>query len=199
MSENKFSQKCDVCGVQPAMLFFRTIDNESSKIIEEGLCPKCALKKFSDNSGTQLAGENKEILNTINQMRHILSDIVGHIGKSTQEDYIEENDNTNIKQNINYCRACGTTKMIIKKEQKAGCGLCYYEFSDIIQNQIQYSNFSIKHSGQIPTRYRQQHLKNIELQKLKTKLFALLRTENYEEAAKINKRITKLESSQIHY
>ena len=199
MSENKFSQKCDVCGVQPAMLFFRTIDNESSKIIEEGLCPKCALKKFSDNSDTQLAGENKEILNTINQMRHILSDIVGHIGKVTQEDTLVDNDDTNIKAIINQCRACGTTKMTVKKDQKVGCGLCYYEFSDIIQNQIQYSNFSIKHSGQIPTRYRQQHLKNIELQKLKTKLFSLLRTENYEEAAKINKRIAKLESSQIHY
>ena len=197
MSENKFSQKCDVCGVQPAMLFFRTIDNESSKIVEEGLCPKCALKKFSDNGGTQLAGENKEIINTINQMRHILSDIVGHIGKSTPEDSLVDNDT--IKPITNQCRACGTTKMTIKKDLKAGCGICYYEFSNLILNQIQHSNFSIKHSGQIPTRYRQQHLKNIELQKLKIKLFSLLRTENYEEAAKINKRIAKLESSQIHY
>ena len=199
MSENKFSQKCDVCGIQPAMLFFRTIDNESSKIVEEGLCPKCALKKFSDNGGTQLAGENKEIINTINQMRHILSDIVGHIGKANQEDPLVDSNDEAIKPTTNQCRACGTTKMIIKKDQKAGCGLCYYEFSDLILNQIQHSNFSIKHSGQIPTRYRQQHLKNVELQKLKTKLFSLLRTENYEEAAKVNKRITKLESSQIHY
>ncbi len=197
MSKKHFSQKCDVCGIQPVMLFFRTIDNESNNIIEEGLCPKCALNKFSTNGTTQLADENKEIIDTINQMRHILSDIVGHIGKVTQEESLIDNDNTN--QILNHCRSCGTTKETFKKDQKAGCGLCYHDFSDLILQQIQNSNFSIKHCGQIPTRYKQQHLKNIELQKLKIKLFSVLRTENYEEAAKINKRITKLKTSQIHY
>ena len=106
MSKKHFSQKCDVCGIQPVMLFFRTIDNESNNIIEEGLCPKCALNKFSTNGTTQLADENKEIIDTINQMRHILSDIVGHIGKVTQEESLIDNDNTN--QKLNHCRSCHT-------------------------------------------------------------------------------------------
>ncbi|MGL5955756.1 MAG: hypothetical protein ACRC0X_04025 [Brevinema sp.] len=181
MSENIFSKKCDICGVQPAMLFFRTFNTNSSNINEEGLCPKCALKKFTEHNNFSI--ENQEIIQTITQMRHILSDILGHLGKAEQQ--------------TKTCRFCNTSNMTIKHDKKAGCSYCYQEFESLIKEQLQY--FSSKHCGQIPSRYRSQYLYSLELDKLKLKLQSLLRVENYEEAAKISKRISKLATKQIHH
>ncbi len=177
MSDNIFSKKCDVCGIQPAMLFFKTF-NESS-VHEEGLCPQCALKRFSEGGNINIA-ENRDILNTINHMRHILTDIIGHISKVERKTPIEK------------CKICGTTSTNIKHDKKAGCGACYTEFDKPIRTAIKKSAFSSKHQGQVPNRHRHIYLKNLELEKLHIKLQEHLRTENYEEAAKIKKRISKL-------
>ncbi|MGL4677285.1 MAG: hypothetical protein ACRCWI_06425 [Brevinema sp.] len=182
MSENIFSKKCDICGVQPAMLFFRTFNPNSNNINEEGLCPKCALKKFTEHGNFSV--ENQEIVQTITQMRHILSDILGHISKVTQP--------------ITTCRFCNTNNITIRNEKKAGCSHCYQEFQSLIREQVNNFQFSTKHCGQIPKRYRSQYLNSLELEKLQLKLQSLLRLENYEEASKVSKRISKLTTKQIH-
>ncbi len=176
-----FSKKCDACGVQPAMLFFRTFKANSNDIIEEGLCPQCALKKFTSGGDTSEL-ENQEVIQSINQMRHILSDIVGHISKIGQQ------KNTNIEK----CQICGTSTSIIKNKHTAGCDFCYKEFKPLIVEHLRSNSFGAKHRGQIPQRYRSQYLIDLELEKLQLKLQVALRNENFEEAAKISKRITKL-------
>ncbi len=187
MSENMFSKKCDACGIQPAMLFFRTFKANSNDITEEGLCPQCALKKFTSSSDMEL--ENKEVIQSINQMRHILSDIVGHINKIGQQ---------KSASSIEKCQICGTSTSTIKNKNKAGCSFCYQEFKPLITEHLKLSSFGSKHRGQIPQRYRSQYLLNLEIEKLKLKLQVALRNENFEEAAKISKRIAKLDTNHHH-
>lgn len=194
MANDMFSKKCDICDTQPAMLFFRTFNDNHIK--EEGLCPQCALKRFSESSNSDMGIANNDIINTINEMRHILSDIVGHISKAPKK----KSSITDISEpTFRKCRACGTTNTDINDSNVVGCSICYHEFANDIKLKIQKYQFNIKHRGQIPARYRIEHIKTMELEKLKLKLYSLLRTEDYEAAAKVHKRITKLESSQIYY
>lgn len=177
MSENIFSKKCDLCGTQPAVLFFRTFNNGTNSIQEEGLCPKCALNKFTDNSAEI---ENQDIIQTINQMQNVLSDIVGQISKL---------DSISIEE----CRFCKTTNSQLQKSKIAGCSYCYQEFGALIKEHTQQFSFGSKHKGAIPKRHKNAFFHQLELDKLKIKLQASLRKENYEEAILIQKRISKLE------
>lgn len=189
MSDDIFSKKCDICGEHQAILFFRTFN--ADHIGEEGLCPKCALKRFSEDHKNNLSVENEEVLKTINHMRHILSDIVGHINKSIKDKEDPHNPS-------DYCSLCQTSISNLKQKHQVGCSSCYQVFAKQISSTLQHTQYNLKHKGQIPARHRQEYLKTIELEKLTTKLQSLLRTEAYEEAAKVQKRIQKIKSSRIH-
>ncbi|MGL4563554.1 MAG: hypothetical protein ACRCVW_06860 [Brevinema sp.] len=186
MSDNMFSKMCDLCNLQPAVLFFRTFNGES--IGEEGLCPQCAMKRFSSNSPLgNNSEENEEILHSINAMRNILSDIVGHINKiSTQHPEVEKEHDT---ENCPVCRSSYTDII----EYQIGCNYCFELFNTPIKELVHENSFSNKHLGNVPTRLRKDYFKTIELEKLRLKLQSLVRLEEYEEAAKIQKRISKLE------
>ncbi len=191
MSDDMFSKKCNICGTQPAMLFFRTLNGDH--VGEEGLCPKCALKRFSEGNGMNFGMANDEILKTINEMRHILTDIVGHIGKAAQK------PDTPFANAPHQCNSCNIHLNDIKKNGVLGCPACYDSFKDTLKNKLLQYQFGPNHLGQIPDRYRQHHLKKRELEKLRLKLRTLLKDENYEEAAKIHKRIKKIEIALISY
>jgi len=190
MPDDMFSKICDLCGLQPAILFLRTFNGTS--VGEEGLCPQCAFKRFTEEKGIDLGIGQDDILHTINEMRSVLTDIVSHINKIS-------NDSTKTSPKIQSCRMCGHSSDEIKRFGKVGCSICYEEFPEIIKSRLYKNSFSIKHRGNIPSRLRQQYFQTIELEKLRIKLHALLREEAYEEAAKINKRILKLEARQINY
>lgn len=186
MADDMFSKICDICGSQPAILFFRTFNGSS--VGEEGLCPQCALKRFSEGKGMDLGLGQDDILQTINEMRHILTDIAGHINK------IATDENTNVSQNPAVCKMCKHSSEDIKRFGKVGCSICYDEFPQLIKKRIHKYSYGTKYKGYIPNRFRKQYMKTAKLEKLKIKLHALLREEAYEEAAKINKQILKLES-----
>lgn len=181
MSEDIFSKSCDICRIQPAVLLFRVFDGK--EVFHQGLCPQCALKKFSSTDISELNANYPEMLQAINEMKNILSAIVGHIGKLT------ENEEPPTK----VCRVCGHPAEEIKRFGNVGCSICYDEFHDIIKERLIKNSYGSKHKGHIPQRYRKQHFEMLELEKLQLKLQALLRKENYEEAAKIRNRIKKIQ------
>ncbi|MGL4389176.1 MAG: hypothetical protein ACRCTJ_07280 [Brevinema sp.] len=181
-----FSKICDLCNVQPAVLFFRTFNGES--IGEEGLCPQCAMKRFSDTAfDKNQPQENEEILDSINTMRNILSDIVGHINKISTL-----NSKTYNKEINNNCPVCQSSYEDIQ-ENEIGCSHCFETFNSSIKKNMYTESFNNKHRGKVPARLRKAYFKEIEIEKLKIKLHSLLREEAYEEVAKIQKRISKLE------
>lgn len=188
MSDNMFSKTCDLCGLQPAILFFRTFNGEF--IGEEGLCPQCALKRFSskDSNLSNDHSENDEILDSINTMRNILSEIIGQINKFSSHQ-IKENDS---ESNNMLCPICQTDLNNVENNM-IGCYHCFDIFNSTIRSKLHDNSFGYKHQGHIPTRLRTKHFKELELEKLNLKLQELIRNELYEDAAKINKRIKKLE------
>ncbi|MGL4367662.1 MAG: hypothetical protein ACRCTQ_05235 [Brevinemataceae bacterium] len=188
MPEEKFSKLCDYCGIQPAILFFLAFNGK--KEIEQGLCPQCALKRFTDGKSLDLGIGQADILNTINEMRYILTDIANHINKITEN----SKDNIPLTQAIpdQTCITCNHSKSDIINLGNVGCNVCYHLFSDEIKEKLFINGFGTKHRGQIPSRLRKIYFKKLELEKLNYKLLSLINKENYEEAAKISKRISKL-------
>ncbi|MGL4393957.1 MAG: UvrB/UvrC motif-containing protein [Brevinema sp.] len=181
-----FSKMCDLCQAQPAVLFFRTFNGES--IGEEGLCPQCAMKRFSEATlDENQPQENEEILHSINAMRNILSDIVGHINKIS----ITTDDKSSI-DNSEKCPVCQSSSEDID-DNMIGCSQCFETFQATLKTELHEHSYGQKHLGKVPARLRKDFFKEIEIEKLKIKLQSLIREEAYEEAAKIQKRISKLE------
>ncbi|MGL5254437.1 MAG: UvrB/UvrC motif-containing protein [Brevinema sp.] len=185
MSEDMFIKPCDICGAQPAVLMFRTFNGE--KIGDEGLCPKCALERFT--KGGMIPGlDSSEVLTSISEMRNILTEIASHLQRMT-----EENSNgSGAALSVDACSVCGQSAKDIQRLGTVGCSNCYQQFTSEIRERLVKSAYGSRYQGIIPNRFRKAHFRDLELEQLKIKLNALVRSEKYEMAAKVRNRIQKL-------
>ena len=84
------------------------------------------------------------------------------------------------------CPACGYTLDSLSKTGRLGCALCYEKFSVSLAAALQESQKGIAHTGKRPGRNKAGH------DELEAELQQLIRTEQYEEAAKVRDRMAKL-------
>lgn len=186
MPEEFLSKPCDICGVRPAILMFRTYDGE--QFGDEGLCPQCALERFSQEGGVT-GVNNPEVLESINEMRQILANIAGHLRKMVQN---PSSDDKHSFSDDDVCNVCGHSSTEISRIGNMGCPACYEQFAPLVKERLAKCAYGAKYQGLVPTRYRKIHFELLELEKLQVKLNALVRAEKYEQAAEIRKRILKL-------
>lgn len=84
------------------------------------------------------------------------------------------------------CPACGYPMDSLQKTGRLGCAVCYEKFSSLLVEALTESQKSLTHVGKRPRR------KLARREDLEAELNELVRTEQYEEAAKIRDRIAKL-------
>jgi len=84
------------------------------------------------------------------------------------------------------CPACGYTLDTLNKTGRLGCAVCYEKFSASLAAALQESQKAITHAGKRPGR------KKASCEELEAEMQQLIRTEQYEEAAKLRDRLAKL-------
>lgn len=89
-------------------------------------------------------------------------------------------------KNAEKCPACGYPLESLQKTGRLGCGVCYEKFSASLVAALQDSQKALTHVGKRPGR------RNARAEDLEAELQQLVRSEQYEEAAKIRDRIAKL-------
>ena len=86
------------------------------------------------------------------------------------------------------CPACGYPAESLQKTGRMGCALCYEKFSAFLAEALRESQTNLLHVGKRPGR---QHAQPEDLE---VELQQLIRSEQYEEAAKVRDRLAKLQS-----
>jgi len=86
------------------------------------------------------------------------------------------------------CPACGYPADSLHKTGRLGCAVCYEKFSATLVEALKESQKDLIHVGKRPGR------KNARPEDLEAELKQLVRSEQYEEAAKVRDRLAKLKA-----
>jgi protein arginine kinase activator len=157
---------CDVCNNEEATIHIRQIAGEQS--VDMHLCERCAalrgINAGEDPSDTSISG--------------LLTGLV-ESGKKR-------------KGQRKVCPVCGTTVELIRKKASLGCHECYTVFAREIRDVIGKMYGRVSHKGKLPRRMKDYKTLLIDVESLKRRLEAALRTEDYEEAARLRDQIADL-------
>ncbi|MFH1621668.1 MAG: UvrB/UvrC motif-containing protein [Candidatus Omnitrophota bacterium] len=170
---------CDICSKNQATVHLTEIVDE--QMTELHLCEECAKHK-----SIQM------------EQQFGLSDLLGGLvdfGKN-----FEGKENAKVK-----CPSCNLSYEDFKKVGRLGCSNCYVSFIKFLTPLLKRIHGSSIHIGKVP-RYlasaemitkREPKKPKIELQDLKLKLQETIRSENFEEAARLRDQIRALEEQSL--
>ena len=91
------------------------------------------------------------------------------------------------------CPVCGISYSDFRKSGKLGCSHCYETFKNSLSQVLRQIHQNPVHTGKLPGSVSAELLKKRKISELKEKLQSAVRSENYEEAAKLHKEILELE------
>jgi len=167
--------KCDVCRVNPAVIFVQQVSRGSS--IELHLCETCALDRGFSTT------ENKIDISLGGLFSGVIQgSIEGTVGQSS------DNSGKNIK-----CPLCGLSLADIKKHHRAGCADCYQQFRAEIVSMLRREGVEISYAGELPSKLEAFKTSKIDPENLKKELRRAIDQEDYEMAAYYRDRIRTLE------
>ena len=173
-------------------------------------CERCG-KNEANVQYTQIINGMKEKLSLCEKCANDLG--IGNVSFNMPIDFSNffgeflEGDITNTFSNMNFntqntCKKCGITFEEFANTGKFGCNNCYEIFTNKIDRILKGVHGSDIHVGRKYLEKKENKEKNVEMkqntninkiEELKNKLKALIKEENYEEAAKIRDEIKKLE------
>ncbi len=165
--------KCERCNENEATIIAVQISNGKSQEIH--ICEKCAQEKGSSSFSIPISFQD------------FFQGILEIMGMDTN---YEEHQDKEIKEPN--CNICGMTFSEFKNTGRLGCENCYKTFKqlDTVLKNMQGSD---KHLGKIPNRGRNEFEVKRELDTLKKQLAEAIKTEEFEEAAKLRDKIRELE------
>ena len=162
---------CQKC--HKSLATMRYAEVVSGKVSELQLCPDC-MNRMQDEtaSGFELAGA------------------AATRGKrlSTPMAAVTE---TKVPNRV--CRACGADLKDAIQSGRVGCGSCYDALGDSLEPLLRGFHVGLRHRGKEPHVTDERKLKRTELHSLRALLRSTLKSENYEEAAKLRDQIRDLE------
>lgn len=91
------------------------------------------------------------------------------------------------------CPKCKTPLSEISENGKMGCGECYVTYEEYLLPTLKRIHGSTKHTGKVPKRFSRGIKKDDELKSLKNQLDESIKSEEYENAAKIRDKIREIE------
>ncbi len=172
---------CDRCHKREATVHFTQIVNGHRT--EEHLCPECASQsRVMTSSAFGGMGSFMHSMFDDSLFRDLWSDPLSQLRDLT-------------------CRSCGTTLDTFRKEGELGCPDCYETFRDSLKPFFQKTQEGTKHIGKTPDTPAEEAPEAVspEVQRLKDKLAALVKEENYEEAARVRDEIKRLTEKGEHH
>jgi protein arginine kinase activator len=169
--------KCEICKQNEATVFLTTV--EGQKLTKLCLCAGCASSK----------GVSKE-----NFSAPTLSSLMGGAKPPPIPHSIwPKGLGAMMSEPGAKCDFCGLTQMDFKKTGRLGCVHCYEVFSDNITELLEGMHQGTEHLGKVAHGFNQGQVLHREIEHLKKALGTAIRSEHYEEAAKLRDRIQVLE------
>jgi len=162
---------CNLCGKHNATVYFKGIVNDQT--IKMHLCEACAKKKgmvFPFGKFTQSLGDMVSALAASSAMGSTL------LGLS--------------------CRACGMTYGELRQTSQFGCSQCYATFAPLIGPLVKKLQGAAQHVGKTYKRTVRTASISQELARLKMELRDAIKTEAFEEAARLRDEIQVMEKQQ---
>lgn len=156
---------CECCGKNPATTYIKKVINGVST--EKHLCAVCAKEYgLSPFKSNTFAG--------------ILSSMLGEY---------------NTMQNTKKCDCCGSTFNDIAKMGKVGCSGCYEKFAEELLPYLKRLHGNVKHIGKVPNS-SPLAISTVtdRINALRSELNSLIKSEEFEKAAKVRDQIRELES-----
>ena len=158
---------CDICGSEEASLHIRQVTEGDS--VELALCSKCAAVRGIS------AGEGPAF--SVSDLLTGLIDVKKRVPPRRK-----------------VCPRCGQTLENVKKRSRVGCMECYAVFGKDIRGLVGRLHGRAQHRGKLPRRLATFKTLLVDVESLKRRLKSALRSENYEEAARIRDRIVELKA-----
>jgi len=153
------SLKCDLCGKPATVHLTQIVNNQIHKL---DLCEECAKAKgVTDPSGFSLAD--------------LLVKSAGSAPEQSSTQLV--------------CEHCGFTQADFRKYGRLGCPACYERFKPILDPALANMHKGVTHLGKVPTRSLERRAIHEQLQRLEHNLKEAIRTERYEDAARIRDEI----------
>ena len=90
------------------------------------------------------------------------------------------------------CDKCGLTYDEFKKQSKFGCDECYTAFNDRLVPVLKRLHGNVKHTGKLPSAYKERIEGERELARLKEELEVAIKNEEFEKAAELRDKIKAL-------
>ncbi len=92
------------------------------------------------------------------------------------------------------CPDCGLTSRDAEKNSwRLGCTTCYKTFEELLKQILEKMQSQLQHVGKFPSMLGEDFQRKQDLIRLRTELEAAVRSENYEEAARLRDLISELE------
>ena len=91
------------------------------------------------------------------------------------------------------CRVCGADLKEAIQQNRVGCSACYEALGDSLEQVLRGFHVGMRHRGKEPHVSDSRKIARSELHSLRALLRSTLKSENYEEAAKLRDRIRLLE------
>ena len=156
---------CDICGSEEASLHIRQVSE--GETVELALCARCAaVRGISAGEGPAFS----------------VSDLLTGL--------IDVKRRVPARRRI--CPRCGQTLENLKKRSRVGCTECYVVFGREIRGLLGRLHGKALHRGKLPRRLATYKTLLIDVESLKRRLKSAVRSEDYEEAARIRDRIAEL-------
>jgi protein arginine kinase activator len=159
------SLKCDLCGKPATVHLTQIVNNQIHKL---DLCEECAAAKgVTDPTGFSLA------------------DLLVKAAAGTPEPA-----GTQL-----VCENCGFTQADFKKLGRLGCPACYERFKPILDPVLTNMHKGVTHVGKVPSRAIERRSLQDRLDRLEKEMHDAIKSERYEDAARLRDEITTLRNS----
>ncbi len=93
------------------------------------------------------------------------------------------------------CEQCGFTQGDFKKQGRFGCPACYEAFKSVIEPMLDGMHKGTRHVGKVPRRSLDSRLIKDRIAKLEQELAEAIKTERYEDAARIRDEIVQMKQT----
>ncbi len=163
---------CQKC--HKSLATMRYAEVVSGKVTEVQLCADC-MNRLQDEtaSGFELSGVSS--------------------GRSKARAMASAAPTVEAKVPHRVCRVCGADLKEAVQSGRVGCGACYDALGDSLEALLRGFHVGLRHRGKEPHVTDERKMRRSELHSLRALLRSTLKSENYEEAARLRDQIRDLE------
>lgn len=173
-----------MCSKNQANFHYKS--NENGHITQKHLCKECAKK-----SG-YLNDDAFDLFNPFGVMDNFAFENSGGLLGELFGSMLSSGNQTGLEKSV--CSNCGMRQSDFLNGAKLGCSECYKVFSSLLEPTVKRIHGNVKHNGKFPSGRNEYIKKQRKIEELKEKLDNAIKSQEYENAAKIRDEIRSLEN-----